>query len=117
VFYAGGGGGGKYPMTAIVPGGNGGGGVGSAQTIPALPTQNGSANTGGGGGGGTENPAFGPISPSSDSPGGDGGSGVVIVRAPSARGFIVTPCTNTVSTTPGGCKVARFTVSGCLTLT
>jgi hypothetical protein len=48
--------------------------------------------------------------------GGSGGSGIVIVRAPSARTFTVAPGTNTTSSTPGGCKVATFTVSGDLTI-
>ena len=103
-------------MTTTVAGGNGGGGVGSAQSVPALPTQNGTVNTGGGGGGGTENSAFGPVNPSCDSPGGNGGSGVVIIRAPGAFPMSVTPCANTVSTTPGGCNVATFTVTGTSTL-
>jgi hypothetical protein len=52
--------------------------------------------------------------------GGNGGSGIVVVRAPSARNLQqVAPGTNTVATLPapaGGCKVATFTVSGDLTI-
>jgi hypothetical protein len=103
-------------MTAIVPGGNGGGGVGSAQTIPALPTQNGTVNTGGGGGGGTESPVFSPVWPTADSPGGNGGAGVVIIRVPGAFPMTVTPATNTVTTAPCGANVATFTVTGTNTL-
>ena len=72
---------------------------------------------GSGGGGGTESgPVFGPAYPTSDSPGGNGGSGVVIIRTPGAFPMTVTPCANTVSTTPGGCNVATFTVTGTSTL-
>jgi hypothetical protein len=50
---------------------------------------------------------------------GSGGSGIVIVRAPSARTLAASPGTNTVTTLPapaGGCKVATFTVSGDITV-
>jgi hypothetical protein len=40
----------------------------------------------------------------------------VVVRGCSSRTFTVTPCTNTVTSAPGGCKVATFTVSGTLTI-
>jgi hypothetical protein len=40
----------------------------------------------------------------------------VVVRGPSARTFEVTPGTNSVSTHPGGDKLATFTVSGTLTV-
>jgi hypothetical protein len=91
--------------------------VGSAVTIPAIPTQNGTVNTGGGGGGGTESPVFTPAYPgTSDSPGGSGGSGIVIIRSPSSVPMTVSPATNTVTTTPGGCYVATFTVTGTNTL-
>jgi hypothetical protein len=40
----------------------------------------------------------------------------VIARVPSEFTFTVSPCTNSTSTTPGGCKVATFTVSGTLTI-
>ena len=46
-----------------------------------------------------------------------GGSGIVVVRGPSARTFAVSPCTNQISTHPGGDKIAKFTVSGVLTVT
>jgi NAD(P)H-hydrate repair Nnr-like enzyme with NAD(P)H-hydrate epimerase domain len=52
-------------------------------------------------------------------PGKNGGSGIVVVRAPSARTLAASPGTNTVTTLPapaGGCKVATFTVSGDLTI-
>ena len=47
-----------------------------------------------------------------------GGSGVVVVRVPSATGVSVSPGTNTVSNCvgPTNDKVARFTVSGTLTI-
>ena len=47
------------------------------------------------------------------------GSGVVVVRVPGSTSVSVAPGTNSVSTLPspaGGCKVARFTVSGTLTI-
>jgi hypothetical protein len=42
----------------------------------------------------------------------------VVIRVPSAAGVSVTPCTNTVSSCvgPANDKVARFTVSGTLTI-
>jgi len=40
----------------------------------------------------------------------------LMVRGPSARTFAVTPCTNAISTHPGGDKIATFTVSGTLTV-
>jgi hypothetical protein len=41
----------------------------------------------------------------------------VVVRAPSALAFTVTPCTNSTSThSPTGDKIATFTVSGTLTI-
>ena len=48
----------------------------------------------------------------------NGGSGVVIFKYPSAAipAVSVSPATNTKSTTPGGCGVATFTVSGTLTI-
>ena len=104
--YAGGGGGaGNSTGGAGGPGGGGAGGpapagVGTAGTI----------NTGGGGGGGA--PAGGP-----GAGGGQGGSGIIILRAPSAVTFAVTPACNATSTHPGGDKLATFTVSGTNTLT
>jgi hypothetical protein len=99
VNYAGGGGGGAQPPASYSrsPGGIGGGGNGGTGNP-------GACNTGGGAGG---NNYY--------TPQATGGPGVVIVRAPSAVTFSVSPGTNTTSTTPGGCKVARFTVSGVLT--
>jgi hypothetical protein len=47
---------------------------------------------------------------------GSGGPGIVIVRAPSAVSFAVSPGTNSTSTHPGGDKIATFTVSGTLTV-
>ena len=58
------------------------------------------------------NPSSGP-----NTIGAAGGSGIVILRAPSARTFAVTPGTNSTSTHPGGDKLATFTVSGTLTVT
>ena len=50
--------------------------------------------------------------------GGAGGSGVVIVRFPGSTCASVAPGTNTLSSCVGSCneKVARFTVSGTLTI-
>jgi hypothetical protein len=76
--------------------------------LPSVPGTSGTVNTGGGGGGAGGSP--------NNATGGSGGSGIVIVRAPSARTFTVAPGTNTTSSTPGGCKVATFTVSGTLTV-
>ena len=105
--YAGGGGGGGSIPAGGSPGGPGSpcgtGGAGSGNA----PGGNGSNNRGGGGGSGGYAPG---------QPGGSGGSGIVIVRAPSAVTFSVSPGTNSTSTTPGGCKVATFTVSGNLTI-
>ena len=95
VSYAGGGGGGE-PSGAS----NGGAGGGANQG------QSGSANTGGGGGG-------------NDGAGGNaGGSGVVIVRFPGSTCASVAPGTNSLTSCvgPGNDKVARFTVSGTLTI-
>jgi hypothetical protein len=47
---------------------------------------------------------------------GAGGPGIVVARGPSAVSFSVSPGTNSTSTTPGGCKVATFTVNGTLTI-
>ena len=71
------------------------------------------ANTGGGGGG-----AGGRINPSSQDVGKAGGSGIVIVRVPSAFALTGSPCdARTLSTHPGGDKIAKFTASGTLTIT
>jgi hypothetical protein len=90
-------------------GGSGGGGAGSNSGNGTA----GTVNTGSGGGGG------GPGGSVPSSNGGAGGSGIVIIRAPSARTLGASPGTNTVATLPapaGGCKVATFTVSGDLTI-
>jgi hypothetical protein len=107
VSYAGGGGGGA---STSLSGGSGGpgspcgtGGAGSGNSTGG----NGAVNTGGGAGPGGYAPG---------QAGGTGGSGIVIIRAPSLASLSVSPGTNTTSTTPGGCKVAKFTVSGNLTI-
>jgi hypothetical protein len=103
--YAGGGGGGKRcaGSGSAGSGGAGGGGAGSKASCTAGTA--GTTNTGGGAGSG-----------GLQSPGSAGGTGIVVVRGPSAVTFTAGPCTNTTSTTPGGCKVATFTVSGTLTV-
>ena len=81
-------------------GGAGGGGAGATDLGTGTA---GTANTGGGGGAG----------------GAAGGSGVVVVRFPGTTCAAVAPGTNSLSTLPapaGGCKVARFTVTGTLTI-
>lgn len=102
VSYAGGGGGGSYGTGGS--GGTGGGGAGGSAGGSATA---GTANTGGGGGGTGSAPT-----------GGAGGSGIVIVRVPSSTGISVSPCTNTVTNCvgPANDKVAKFTVSGTLTV-
>ena len=98
-----------------IPGGAGGGGAGGGHPgfNPAggnfTPAVSGTVNTGGGGGGSASGNGDG-------GPGGAGGSGIVIVRGPSAVTFAVAPCTNATATTPGGCKTAKFTVTGTLTV-
>ena len=72
----------------------------ATQTIP---------RTGGGGGGesGGCNPG----------PQNAGGSGIVVVRGPSAVTFAGSPCAaTTLSTHPGGDKIAKFTASATLTI-
>jgi len=104
--YAGGGGGASgSPFAALGAGGTGGGGNGGQSTATCATSA--TVNTGGGGGGGS-----GP-----GRTGGAGGSGVVIFRTPSTFPMAVSPGTNTVTTTPGGCYVAKFTVAGTNTLT
>jgi hypothetical protein len=76
---------------------------------PSTTGNAGTANTGGGGGG-VGSPSSGIIST-----GGTGGSGVVVIRSPAGAPLSVAPCTNTVSCV-GGATVARFTVSGTLTV-
>lgn len=100
-WFAGGGGGGRYPTQPL--GGAGGAGGGGAGCTP------GTTNTGGGGGGGANAgiPGF---------AGRPGGPGIVIARAPAANTLTVTPPSNTTHTTPEGCKVAVFTVSGTITV-
>ena len=94
VTYAGGGGGGEPTGSSV--GGDGGANQGQA----------GAANTGGGGGGNVwwrRNA---------------GGSGIVVVRFPGSTCASVAPGTNTLSSCvgPANDKVARFTVSGTLTI-
>lgn len=102
--YAGGGGGSGCGGTAG-SGGPGGGGAG-ANGPSNTPGTAGTANTGGGAGG-----------TGSDNPGAAGGSGVVLMKIPSANGasIAIAPCANTI-TCQAGTKVARFTVSGTLTI-
>jgi hypothetical protein len=112
--YAGGGGGGGAcvggPPTgpgAGGAGGSGGGGTGASSGPGQNAGSAGGTNLGGGGGGAGK----------CNTPGGQaGGPGIVVVRAPSSITFAVTPCTNTLSTHPGGDKIAKFTVSGTLTV-
>ena len=66
----------------------------------------------GGGGGGSKPGSYSP----SAADGGNGGPGIVIIRAPADKTLTVTPGTNTTSTHPAGCKLATFTVTGCLTI-
>ena len=89
------------------------GGQGATPSGPGSPraATAGSTNTGGGGGGG-----FHPGSLNGS--GAAGGPGIVIARFPSAASVSVAPCTNTVTSCvgPANDKVARFTVSGTLTI-
>ena len=104
VNYAGGGGGGAGPSG--LPGAGspcGTGGAGACQTGVGVA---GTTNRGGGGGGGGHSTA-----------GGAGGSGIVYLRFPGCASVCVSPCTNTVATLPGGCKLATFTVTGTNTVT
>ena len=67
----------------------------------------GAANTGGGGGGGW------------CSAGGNGGSGIIVVRVPGPTAppaLAVSPGCNTLTTHPGGDKIAKFIVNGTLTV-
>ncbi len=49
--------------------------------------------------------------------GGAGGSGIVVVRVPSAFTLAGSPSgATTLSTHPGGDKIAKFTASGTLTI-
>ena len=66
----------------------------------------------GGGGGGGGSAAVG----TQRKDGGDGGDGIVIIRAPADKTLTVSPGTNSTSTHPAGCKLATFTVTGCLTI-
>ncbi len=69
----------------------------------------GTVNTGGGGGG-TQYCFV-------NGSGGNGGSGIVIVRGPSEIAFSASPGPSaTISTHPGGDKLAKFTASGTLTI-
>ena len=68
-----------------------------------------------GGGGGGANPAA--SGPSGFNAGKNGGSGVVIIRVPSAVVLAGNPtCATTLSTHPGGDKIAKFTASAVLTV-
>ena len=107
--YAGGGGGGggsSGPATCGGSGGAGGGGAGKNHGTAGT-GDSGTANTGGGGGaGGTPGGS-----------GGVGGSGIVVVRGPSTVTFSADPGPSaTISTHPGGDKLAKFTASGTLTI-
>jgi hypothetical protein len=86
----------------IGTGGAGGGGSGAGE--PGFNSQQGTDGLGGGGGGGSGGPRA----------AARGGNGVVILRAPAAAKFTVSPGSNTVQTTPTGEKYATFTVSGTL---
>ena len=103
---AGGGGGYTQLGGGAVAFGTGGTGGGQPGNTPCG-CRNGTVNTGGGAGN------------SYSGGGGTGGSGIVIVRAPSAVTFAVSPGTNTVATCvgPSNDTVATFTVSGTNTLT
>ena len=78
----------------------------------------GTANTGGRGAG----TAYGynirnDVTPSANIPYGySGGSGVIVLRAPSDAKFNVSPGSNTITTAPGGEKIATFNVTGTLTI-
>jgi hypothetical protein len=89
------------PYTITVGGGGSAGSKGNDSSFSCITST----------GGGAANGFLSPVGPDNK-----GGSGIVIVRAPSAATFSVSPCTNTSTTTPGGCKVATFTVSGTLTV-
>ena len=100
--YAGGGGAGSdHGGGGGGAGGSGGGGRGAGPPGSYPTTSAGGTNQGGGGGAG---------------PGaGNGGPGIVVVRSPAGHPMSVSPGTNTVSTVCGQ-TVAKFTVSGTLTL-
>ena len=105
--YAGGGGGYTQSGASFVAGGAGGAGGGGTTTYNGTDCGGaaGAANTGGGAGTDYSTGGF------------AGGSGIVVVRVPSARTLAVSPGTNALSTHPGGDKIAKFTVSGVLTVT
>jgi len=116
---AGGGGGGvgtglqgPQPSTGGT-GGSGGGGNGGIVSPTEYAGTPATVNTGSGGGGsGYFETPLGEITPGLS---GNGGSGVIIIRGPADAKFTVSPGTNTVTTAPGGEKIATFTVSGTLT--
>ena len=57
------------------------------------------------------------VTPAANIPYGySGGSGVVVFRAPSDAKFNVSPGSNTITTAPGGEKIATFNVTGTLTI-
>ena len=96
-------------ITLSRQGANGGSAPGSQQNGPA--GSNGGTGQTGGGGAGQNNNSGNPI--------GTGGSGIVIARFPGNVCASVSPGTNSLTTLPapaGGCKVAKFTVSGTLTI-
>jgi len=103
--YAGGGGGSGCGGSAG-SGGPGGGGAGA--TGPSgTPGTAGTVNTGGGAGG-----------TGSDNSGAAGGSGIVLIKIPSTNpgSYSISPGSNTLTPVPGCAQVAKFTVSGTLTL-
>ena len=107
--YAGGGGaGGGKGAANPGPGGAGGGGAGGQNGPSPQPGTAGTANTGGGGGGAGGGPTL---------AGANGGSGIVVVRVPGCFVLAGSPCcARTLSTHPGGDKIAKFTASGTLTI-
>ena len=120
--YAGGGGSGTdrgVNGLAGGAGGAGGGGAAATRNACSLATP-GTANTGGGGGGGTGGPtshgAPTYLAPCGKSKyGSKGGSGIVVVRSPAGHPLSAAPGCNTVSCV-GGDSVAKFIVSGTLTV-
>jgi len=115
-IYAGGGGGSHQSPAPAKAGGPGGGGRGGGLVCGVRTEgQAGLINTGGGGGAGQA----GNTTPGPEGNAGNGGSGIVLIKVPSAHApgtFTASPCTNTVTVQPCGAKVAKFTVSGTLTI-
>ena len=76
----------------------------------------GAVNTGGGGGGGSTFQGGQTLAPCGRSKyASKGGSGIVVLRSPAGYPMSVSPGTNSVTTVCGQ-TVAKFTVSGTLTL-